>query len=286
MPRTIATLALLSASACATATTASGDGAKPEAPTAEVPKADPPKAADQPPPSAGAGAPSAGAPSSPAAASSPPPADEPASPPPNAAGAALPPIPPGTVVVHIGDSFALAGFAKALKKRMKALGARYDVRAETSSFTTTWSGKIENVIANTQPDLVIINLGANEVANIDPPAHAPAVRHIVAAIKGRPCVWVSPPSWRKDTGIQDVIRQNSAPCRYFDSDKLVTEPIPRQKDHIHPTDEGGAIWADAFWSWLQAERAPLDPAEASQTPRPSPWRLKPSTKEEHEPRSP
>jgi len=185
----------------------------------------------------------------------------------------------------------LAGFAKALRPRMKALGARYEVRAETSSFTTTWSGKIELLVANTQPDLVIINLGANEVANIDPPAHAPAIRHIVAAIGGRPCVWVAAPSWRKDTGIGDVIRKNSAPCRYFDSDKLVTTPIARQADHIHPTDEGGAVWADAFWAWLQAERAPADPAAGHDggdphTPgpagKPIPWRLKPSAPGEHE----
>jgi hypothetical protein len=198
--------------------------------------------------------------------------------PPPATPAEPPAIPPGTAVLHIGDSFALAGFAKALKPRMKALGVRYEVRAETSSFTTTWSGKIELLVANTQPDLVIINLGANEVANIDPAAHAPAVRHIVSAIGGRPCVWVSPPSWRKDTGIGDVIRKNSAPCRYFDSDKLVTAPIARQGDHIHPTDEGGAVWADAFWSWLQAERAPVDPA----ADKSSPWRLKPGAPGEHE----
>ena len=187
---------------------------------------------------------------------------------------------PGTVVLHIGDSFALAGFAKALKPRMKALGVRYEVRAETSSFTTTWSGKMERVVADTQPDLVIINLGANEVLNVDPPAHAPAIRHIVAAIGGRPCVWVSVPSWRKDTGIGEVIRQNSAPCRYFDSDKLVTQPIPRQSDHIHPTDAGGAIWADAFWAWLQDQRAPADAGDKSA--HPSVWRLKPAAVGEHD----
>ncbi len=196
-----------------------------------------------------------------------------------------PPIGKGTVVLHIGDSFALAGFAKALKPRMKALGVRYEVRAETSSFTTTWSGKMERLVADTQPDLVIINLGANEVANVDPPAHAPAIRHIVAAIGGRPCVWVSAPSWRKDTGIGAVIRQNSAPCRYFDSDKLVTQPIPRQSDHIHPTDAGGALWADAFWGWLQDQRAPAvqggDPG-----PHPSVWRLKPAAAGEHDPAAP
>jgi lysophospholipase L1-like esterase len=187
------------------------------------------------------------------------------------------PIPPGTVVLHVGDSFALAGFAQALKPRMRALGVRYEVRSETSSFTTTWSARMERLVADTQPDLVIINLGANEVLNVDPAAHAPAVRRIVKAIGGRPCVWVSAPSWRKDTGINDVIRENSAPCRFFDSDSLVAQPIARQADHIHPTEQGGAVWAGAFWSWLDAARAP-DRAAAG---RPSPWRLKAAEPAEH-----
>ena len=187
----------------------------------------------------------------------------------------------------IGDSFVHAGFAKALKPRMNALGARYEVRAETSSFTTTWSSKLPLLVANTQPDLVIINLGANEVGNTDPPAHAPAVRNIIRAIGGRPCVWVSPPLWRKDTGILDVIRENSAPCRYFDSDAIVGKPIPRQPDKIHPSDEGGAMWADAFWAWLQEQRAPAADdaapiADAAKGKRKaSPWRLKSAPPEEH-----
>jgi hypothetical protein len=165
---------------------------------------------------------------------------------------------------------------------MRALRARYQVKSEQSSFTVTWAAKMERVIANHQPDLVIINLGANEVANINPPAHAPAVRRIVKSIGDRPCVWVSPPLWRKDTGIIDVIRENSAPCRFFDSDALVTAPIPRQSDKIHPNEEGGAVWADAFWRWLEAERAPAPPASG---PGGRPWALKPAPPEEHRPRS-
>lgn len=186
------------------------------------------------------------------------------------------PIPAGTAVLHVGDSFAVAGFAQALRPRMQALGVRYEVRAETSSFTTSWSHKMEKVVADTQPDLVIINLGANEVSNTDPATHAPHVRRIVKAIGGRPCVWVSPPLWRKDTGITEVIRENSAPCRFFDSDLLVKQPIPRQSDHIHPNAEGGAIWAEAFWAWLGAERAPTEDSKAS------PWLLKPAPPGEHE----
>lgn len=184
----------------------------------------------------------------------------------------------GTMILHIGDSFALAGFAQALKVRFKALGARYEVRAETSSFTTSWAGKMEKLVADTQPDLVIINLGANEVENTDPSTHAPHVRRIVRAIGGRPCVWVSPPLWRKDTGITEVMRESSAPCRFFDSDARVTQPIPRQSDHIHPTMRGGEIWADAFWAWLSAERAPSPAGE-----KPVPWLLKLAPTEEHRP---
>jgi hypothetical protein len=202
-----------------------------------------------------------------------------------------PSIPPNTVVLHIGDSFLLAGFAQALKPRMKALGVRYEVRSEQSSYTTTWAGKMERLMVETKPDLVIINLGANEIANTDPPTHAPAVRRIVKGIGGRPCVWVSPPLWRKDTGIINVIRENSAPCRFFDSDRLVPQPIPRINDKIHPTLLGGAEWAKAFWNWLHAERVPLTPGEASapadpsappdSAPKRNPWLLRPSAADEH-----
>jgi lysophospholipase L1-like esterase len=142
---------------------------------------------------------------------------------------------------------------------------------------------MERLIADNQPDLVIINLGANEVANIDPPAHAPAVRRIVKSIGNRPCVWVSPPLWRKDTGIIDVIRANSAPCRFFDSDALVPGPISRQGDKIHPNEQGGAVWAEAFWRWLEAQRAPA--ADPTGNGKLSPWALKPAPPEEHRPRA-
>jgi lysophospholipase L1-like esterase len=181
-------------------------------------------------------------------------------------------------VLHIGDSFAAAGFVQALKPRLKALGVHYDVHAETSSFTTTWAARVPRLIADIQPDLVLINLGANEMSNIDPPSHAPAVRRIVAAIAPRPCVWVSPPTWGPNTGILNVIRENSAPCRFFDSDHLVKGPIPRQRDGIHPSVEGGAIWAEAFWMWLIQER---DPSGIGPDAAKRPWLLKPGPAAEH-----
>jgi hypothetical protein len=64
----------------------------------------------------------------------------------------------------------------------------------------------------------------------------------------------------------DVIRRESRPCRFFDSTAL-EDRIPRQPDGIHPTNEGGAMWADAFWTWLQAQR---DPSRGLWALRPGP----------------
>lgn len=226
--------------------------------------------------------PAAPAPIAASAVAASPPAPSGAPSPAPAASAPLPPeIPKGTAVLHIGDSFALAGFAQALRPKMKALGVRYEVRTETSSFTTTWSAKMDRLVSDMQPDLVLITLGANEVANVDPAAHAPAIRRIVTSIGGRPCVWISPPSWRKDTGIIEVIRQHSAPCRFFDSDRLVTQPIARQADKIHPNEQGGAVWAEAFWSWLQDQRAPAGTPAPEIKGKKSPWLLKTAPPEEH-----
>ncbi len=196
-----------------------------------------------------------------------------------------PPIPKGTAVLHIGDSFTDAGFAKALRPRMTAIGARYEVHGEESTFTTNWASKLQPMVANTQPALVLITLGANEVANTEPATHAYGVKSIVRAVGGRPCVWISPPLWRKDTGIIDVIRTNSAPCRFFDSDRIVKQPIARQPDKIHPNEKGGEVWAAAFWAWLENER--IDPssavvdASAKNPPKPSPWMLRPAPEDEH-----
>ncbi|WP_437900526.1 SGNH/GDSL hydrolase family protein [Sorangium sp. So ce124] len=245
-------------------------------------------AAPAPAPSPGAAA----APAPPSEASAPAAARPPAASAPveaaSAPPAAAPPafeVPPNTAVLHVGDSFAVAGFAQALRPRMQEHRVRYAVKAETSSYTVTWASRMELLVANYQPDLVIISLGANEVENVNPPAHAGAIRRIVKAIGGRPCVWVSPPLWRKDTGIIDVIRTNSAPCRFFDSDALVPGPLPRQKDKIHPNEVGGARWAEAFWSWLTAEHLPASGEEGAAAPQRSPWALRPSPPEEHRSRA-
>jgi hypothetical protein len=227
-----------------------------------------------------------------AAAPAAPPDIKAADPPPKAGAASdtkpdeAPPIPARTIVLHVGDSFLMAGFAQTLRPKMKELGAHYEVRSEQSSYTTTWPLRLGKLVGDYHPDLVIINLGANEVQLMELEGRAQAVERMIKTIGNRPCVWVTPPLWRKDTGIISVIREHSSPCRFFDSDVLVGRPITRQHDAIHPDAAGGEAWAEAFWRWLLAERAPA-PKPGEKLPGGSgrhpvnPWRLKSAPPEEH-----
>ncbi len=189
-----------------------------------------------------------------------------------------PPIAPKSVVLHVGDSFVMAGFSQALRPKMKSVGAMYEVRGAQATYTTTWHSKLSKLYGDYHPDLVVITLGANEVTLTDPWARADAVKRLVKIVGDTPCVWVTPPLWRKDTGIIEVIKQNAKPCLVFDSDANAG-PIARQPDSIHPSNAGGATWAESFWKWLLDHRAPA-PVEGERLPKGSgrhavnPWRLR------------
>jgi lysophospholipase L1-like esterase len=181
--------------------------------------------------------------------------------------AARPPAPslsdaPGGTVVHVGDSFVKAYFSQRLKPRFKAAGARYFAESTRSTYTPDWATepKLEGYLAG-RPSLVVVTLGANEVLMPDPKLHARAIRQIARKIhaSGASCVWVTPPLWREDTGLMQVIHDHCAPCLFFESDALLgggLGPGERENDGIHPNAVGGSRWAAAFWTWLAEHRDP------------------------------
>jgi lysophospholipase L1-like esterase len=170
-----------------------------------------------------------------------------------------PPVPPpelpkGTLVLHVGDSFAGA-LGVPLGKKLKAAGVRSVLEFQTSSYIPTWaSGKeLSEYVSRYSPDLVIITLGANEFELANPEQRVHSVKRLVQKLDGRPCVWVSPPRWKQDTGVLGVIRDNAKPCRFLDSDSIV-QNLERKSDHIHPNDAGREAWAEAVLAWLGRER--------------------------------
>lgn len=174
-------------------------------------------------------------------------------------------LPKDTLVLHVGDSFA-GSLGVPLGKRFKAAGLRTVLEFETSSYIPTWASgeELEKYVGRYMPDLVLVTLGANEFEIPNPEQRANAVRRLVKRLNGLPCVWISPPKWKQDSGVLAVVRENCAPCRYLDSDTIVKD-LPRRKDGIHPSDDAREIWADAVLAWLTRERAG--------TPE-HPWELK------------
>jgi hypothetical protein len=183
---------------------------------------------------------------------------------PGAPEAQPPTVPKGTWVLHIGDSFVQASLQQNLRPRFEAAGTGYVVDALTATYTTSWASEPDlDRWLGRRPSLVLVTLGANEVDMPMPAEHAHAVEQLVRKIAGASasCVWITPPMWKDDSGILQVIHDHSSPCLFFDSDAVTggLQVDERQRDKIHPNERGGARWATALWDWLEDHR---DPARA------------------------
>ena len=182
-------------------------------------------------------------------------------------GAVAGELPKGTTVLQIGDSFA-ESLGAPLGRHLKRLGIRSVLASKTPSYIPTWasSSELTQLLAKHRPDLVLVTLGGNEFDIPEPNDRVQAVERLVAQLGSRPCVWITPPRWKKDTGVLAVIRAHAAPCRYLDTDELVPN-LPRGRDKIHPSEPGRESWAQAVLGWLKRERDPLGAL---------PWALKPA----------
>jgi lysophospholipase L1-like esterase len=163
----------------------------------------------------------------------------------------------GKTVLHVGDSMVggLGGLTKSLEARFTAEGATmiHDHKVSESIVSFDKSSRLQDLLTRHEPDIVIITLGTNDALVPHPQAYAQNVRNIAKRVSARECYWIGPPLWKKDTGgIVAVLRENVAPCRFFDSSKL---DIKRQSDGVHPTGSGGAEWAGHFWRYLKATRS-------------------------------
>ncbi|NUP08077.1 MAG: hypothetical protein HOW73_18680 [Polyangiaceae bacterium] len=165
-------------------------------------------------------------------------------------------LPKGMKVLVIGDSFAEA-LGVGLKSKEAETGVKVVLRGEKATYIPEWAGPnrgVAGMMIQEKPDLVVVALGGNELAMTNPDVRGPKVKQLVGLFGSTPCVWVSPPLWgNKDNGLLEVIRKNSSPCRYFDSNVLSPD-LPRGSDKIHPTAEGQKKWAGTFLDWAKKER--------------------------------
>ena len=152
-------------------------------------------------------------------------------------------------ILFIGDSM-LEGLGPRLAAYAEKNGHTLYTVIWYSSTSEVWgrSDKLRHYIDTVHPDYVFVCLGANElfvpdIAN----KRRGYVKKILADIDTIPYVWIGPPNWKPDTGINGLVASEAAKGGFFLSDGMHFE---RSKDGAHPTRSSAALWMDSVARWM------------------------------------
>ena len=158
-------------------------------------------------------------------------------------------------ILLIGDSMTM-NLALRLAEYAKANGHVFNAVNWDSSGTVKWakSGHVAEFIKEFEATYVFISLGANELYLKNPASHRHFVDTIIAQVGDRPYVWIGPPNWKEDEGLNDMIEAACAPGSYFRSAGM---EFQRKKDGIHPTRESSALWIDSIARWMPNSGHPI-----------------------------
>ncbi len=151
-------------------------------------------------------------------------------------------------ILHAGDSMVpLVG--NYLRRAVWDDKRDYFIEARDSSTTRSWArdGLLRKAMYQYDPQVVLISLGSNELFDPTPEDRAEDIRQLIRETRSRPCMWISPPLWKKDRGFIRVLRANLGHCTYFDTTQL---NLPRMEDGRHPDWSGGYKWAVGVWQAL------------------------------------
>ena len=119
-----------------------------------------------------------------------------------------------------------------------------------SSTSEIWgkSDKLQSYIERLKPTYIIVCLGANELFVPDiARKRAQYVQNIVSQVGEIPLLWIGPPNWKPDTGINDLIKSSVPEGTFFLSNGMHFE---RSKDGAHPTHASAAAWVDSVARWM------------------------------------
>ncbi len=151
-------------------------------------------------------------------------------------------------VLLTGDSMGDGLYLAWRKDRKKG---RFDLRYAPwyGSSSEDWgtTTHLEALIADYKPSLVVFSLGSNDLLNHKVKQSGKYIREIVRQLGKTPYVWVGPPNWQTDTGINDLIVKYVGKKYFFISKDLT---LARQPDGIHVSFAGSEIWADTINHWI------------------------------------
>ena len=157
-------------------------------------------------------------------------------------------------ILYIGDSM-LEGLGERLAAYCKKSGHTLIEVIWYSSSTKCWgeTARLTELINKYHPNYIMVCLGANElyVPNIKT-ARRPLLKKMLAEIGDTPYLWIGPPNWIEDTGINDLLKQEvDEGCFYYSANDHFT----RSRDGAHPTRASAHKWMDRVIKWMKTSGA-------------------------------
>lgn len=158
-------------------------------------------------------------------------------------------------ILLIGDSMTL-NLALRLAQYARQNGHEFHAVNWDSSGTVKWgkSNHLQEYIEEFGSTFVFISLGSNELYLKNPQSHEKYVKMILDQVGSIPYVWIGPPNWKEDFGVNDMLEETCAPGAFFRSAGM---EFARKKDGIHPTREASALWIDSLARWMPKSSHPI-----------------------------
>lgn len=161
---------------------------------------------------------------------------------------------PQTILIF-GDSMTF-NLALRLAQYAKQNGHTIHAVNWDSSNTKIWADHdtLAYYMQKFKPTQVFISLGSNELYITKPETRLPYVKKILEVLDTVPYVWIGPPNWKKDGGINDMLERTCRPGSFFRSEGM---EFKRKADHIHPTRQSSAEWIDSIMRWIPKSAHPF-----------------------------
>ncbi len=176
-------------------------------------------------------------------------------------------------ILFIGDSMVECLFPRMsayAKKNGHTLYAVVWYSSTTEVYGTRTT--LKDYINKFKPDYILITLGGNELFIRDiRQKRQKYVDELIRQMGDIPYVWIGPPNWKDDTGINDMINE-SVPAGCFYLSYTPDQHYDRKKDGAHPKAASSVLWADRICKWIMTKSAHpirLEAPPAGETARPA-----------------
>lgn len=156
-------------------------------------------------------------------------------------------------ILFVGDSM-VEGLRYRLSQYAVANGHTMQCVIWYSSSSKYWAktDTLSYFIRKFDPTYIFLCIGANELFVRNLEERDAAVGEIIREIGDLPFIWIGPPNWKPDTGINDILLHHCGKKRYYPSLRLQYQ---RAKDGAHPVLSSYNMWADSVSVWLRDSSA-------------------------------